>query len=520
MSDSRAARLPRSAHAMLDEFATCFPWRLGVRDLASGRSLYPETAGSDLGADGDPDPFLARRLSTREGRSLELAVRPADPALAPAADLLCSQLVRVLDAEQEVDFLSGELSARYEEINLLYSISEILGSILELGEAASVILNEVCGVLGARRGSLWVYDADDGLLHQVAAEGVAGLEGPLDPAGAMLTARVFREREAIIGTGEDGGLAAAPNLRSESALSVPIQYAPQAGEARTVGVINLFGRRGGSAFSAGDRKLLTAIASQIGAALENHRLFRESKARDRMAYEMELAHNLQMRLLQPVDQLGLSQVAARVEPAEQVGGDFYHFIKLSEGRLGVMIGDVSSHGFPAALIMALALSAASIFAGEAERPAQVLRHVDDALRDELETTEMFLTLFCGVLDPSAGELVYSNAGHPHAFIFRPGERERRLAATDPPVGIAGPGAYSETSVPWVAEEDLLFLFTDGLSDSLATSGSRSGEEAVLAQARERVEEGPAAIVDALFRLAAQPTRAIPADDRTAIALRL
>ena len=516
--DLRAPGLPRTAHALLDDFAQSLGWEIRVRDQGSGRLLYPEEAGSPAA---ERDRTVTRRLRTGEGSSLELAVGAVDPSATAVTDLLCSQLSRVLDADQEIRFLSTELSERYEEINLLYSISEILGSILELSEAARIILTEVCDVLGARRGSLWVYDAEDGLLHQVAAEGIAGLDGPLDPAGEMLTARVFRENKAYMSTRSgDGHAAKAPNLRSESALSVPIHYAPQAGEARTVGVINLFGRGGSGIFSAGDRKLLTAIASQIGAALENHRLFRESRARDRMAHEMQLAHNLQMRLLQPVDQLGLRQAAARVQPAEQVGGDFYHFIKLSGGRLGVMIGDVSSHGFPAALIMALALSAASIFAGEIESPAEVLRHVDDALRDELETTEMYLTLFCGVLDPVAGELVYSNAGHPHAFIFRPGEREQRLAATDPPVGIAGPGSYGEESVSWSAGEDLLFLFTDGLSDSLATTGSRSGEAAVLAEARRRIEGGPADIVDSLFRLAADAVLTIPADDRTAIALRL
>ncbi len=511
---SDAPRLPRLARETLDEFARSFPWRVSVRDPASGAVVYPEATEP---ASEEP-AGLVRRMDTREGRSLELTVRPADPDLAPLADLLCAQLVRVLDADQEIGFLSGELSARYEEINLLYTISEVLGSILELKEAARIILDGVCDVMRARRGSLWVHDAEDGLLHQVAAEGIAGLEGPLDPEGDMLTARVFREREAVVSDG--GSPAFAPNLRSESVLSVPIQYAPQEGKARMVGVVNLFGRKGSGTFTAGHRKLLTAIASQIGAALENHRLFRESRARDRMAHEMALAHNLQMRLLQPVDQLGLSQVAARVQPAEQVGGDFYHFIKLPGGRLGVMIGDVSGHGFPAALIMALALSASSIFAGEAERPSEVLRHVDDALRDELETTEMYLTLFCGVLDPAAGELTYSNAGHPHAFVFRRGERERRLAATDPPVGIAGPGSYSEAGAPWAAGEDLLFLFTDGLSDSLATTGPMSGEAAVLAEARKQAERGPAAMVDALFRRAAAPTRAVPADDRTAIALRL
>lgn len=154
MSEPRPPRLPRPARAMLDEFAGSFPWRLGVRDPVSGRRLYPEGTGADEPAR-ERDRALTRRLGTRDGRSLELSIRPSDPTLAPAADLVCSQLVRILDAEQEISFLSGELSARYEEINLLYSISEILGSILELGEAARIILKEVCDVLGARRGSMW-----------------------------------------------------------------------------------------------------------------------------------------------------------------------------------------------------------------------------------------------------------------------------------------------------------------------------------------------------------------------------
>ena len=115
-----------------------------------------------------------------------------------------------------------------------------------------------------------------------------------------------------------------------------------------------------------------AHGQQVGAALENNRLIRESLARERMAREMELAHNLQMKLLPAVESLGDLEMAARVEPAEQVGGDFYQLFRLSEDRIGVMIGDVSTHGFPAALIMALAMSASSIYALEKGRPAGVL----------------------------------------------------------------------------------------------------------------------------------------------------
>ncbi len=287
-----------------------------------------------------------------------------------------------------------------------------------------------------------------------------------------------------------------------------------------MGVINLIGRRRGGRFTASDQKLLSAIASQVGSALENHRLIRESLAQERVSREMELAHDLQMRLLPAAENFDGADVAARVQPAVQVGGDFFHLLHLSEGRIGVMVGDVSTHGFPAALIMALAMSAASIYALEMGEPAAVLRHLDDALREELETTEMYLTLFYGVLDPGKGSLTYSNAGHPHAFAIHADGSFGRLHATDPPVGIAGPEAFGEEVVPWVPGKDLLLLFTDGLSDTLAGPSRGTGEEAVLASAVANRERSAADIVEDLFRRASEATPTIPADDITALALKV
>jgi sigma-B regulation protein RsbU (phosphoserine phosphatase) len=285
-------------------------------------------------------------------------------------------------------------------------------------------------------------------------------------------------------------------------------------------VINLIGRRHGGRFTASDQKLLSAIASQVGAALENNRLIQESLAQERVAREMELAHDLQMKLLPAVENFDGADVAARVKPADSVGGDFYHLFKLPAGRVGVMIGDVSSHGFPAALIMALSMSAATIYASEFGNPSKVLRHLDDALRGELESTEMYLTLFYGVIDPAAQRLVYSNAGHPHAFVVHGDGKRTRLGATDPPVGIAGQGSYSEEEVPWAPTDDVLVLFTDGLSQTLADDGTGGrGEEIVLNEVASRRGETAKQIVDALFELTGVEAPTVPSDDRTAIVLR-
>ncbi len=467
---------------------------------------------------------VVRTLSPREGPVLELELLGCPFGREDSlADLVIRLVARSFEFSQEVRFFTYELSERYEEINLLYSISETLGSLLSLNQAAKVILGEVRDVLGAKRGSLWVYEAETDLLNLVAAVGGEGLKGPLlvsDPDA--VTAKVFREGRSMI-VGPHGATVKSrlpADDAQESFLCVPIRYTPPAGAPRTVGVINLIGRRPSGRFTASDQKLLAAIASQVGSALENHRLIQESLAQERVSQEMELAHHLQMKLLPVAENFEGAEVAAKVQPAEQVGGDFFHLLHLSKGRIGVMIGDVSTHGFPAALIMALSMSAASIYAMEKGRPSGVLRQLDDALRDELETTEMFLSLFYGILDPRQGTMTYANAGHPHAFAIHDDGSTERLDATDPPVGIAGPESYGEKTLPWKPGEDLLLLFTDGLSDTLATPERGSGEAVVLEAGIAGRRGDPAALVDDLFRLAGEANPTVPADDMTAVVLRV
>ncbi len=467
---------------------------------------------------------VSRTVQPREGPdlSLELSGCPKGSE-AVFADLVAKLIARAFEFSQEVRFFTYELSERYEEINLLYSISETLGSLLRLDDAARVILGEVCDVLGAKRGSLWVFEAEGDLLQLVAAVGEEGLRGPLSVSDPVaVTAKVFRDGRPLIVrlSGSLGGGHLPTTDAKESLLCVPIRYTPPDGEPRTVGVINLIGRRPGGRFTASDQRLLAAIASQVGSALENHRLVRESLAQERVTKEMELAHNLQMKLLPVAEHFEGAEVAAKVQPAEQVGGDFFHLLHLSGGRIGVMLGDVSTHGFPAALIMALSMSAASIYALEKGRPAGVLRQLDDALRDELETTEMYLSLFYGILDPQGGTLTYANAGHPHAFAIHEDGAAERLDATDPPVGIAGPDSYGERTVTWKPGHDLLLLFTDGLSDTLASKEWGSGEAAVLEAAVAGRHGSPHELVDDLFRRAAEANPTVPADDITALVMRV
>jgi len=515
--------LPEPVLKTLAHFEEAFGAVLRLIVLPSEPGAADEVLYASEGSQRAQGASLSRStIIPNVGCELELQVLHADKAPVEAVSAaLTPVLVMGFEATREIEFFTYELSERFEEINLLYSISETLGSTLDMDSGARSILGEVRDVLGAKRGSLWVYRAADDALHVAAEVGDDGRVGsmlsPADPD--TITSMVFREGRAIIASRQPTSAEREAGAKEDSFLSVPIRYSPSSGRSRTVGVINLIGRQDGSRFSAANQKLLAAIASQVGAAIENNRLVQESLSKERMAKEMELAHDLQMKLLPDLAKFSAAQAAGRVQPTEQVGGDFYQLFELPGGRVGVMLGDVSLHGFPSALIMTLTMSAAGIYAREADSPAGVLRKLDDALSEELESTEMFLTVFYGVIDQAAGILVYSNAGHPHAFALHSDGTHERLGATDPPVGFAGPTSYGEESIAWNSGDDLLFLFTDGVPDALVTSGRMNGEQRVLETAIRNRFRTPEEIIDAVFDPSSDEAVSALGDDRTALVVR-
>jgi phosphoserine phosphatase RsbU/P len=457
-----------------------------------------------------------------DGAQLRLQVR-SGTVTPEVATRLADAITRSINADREARSSAQELSDRYEEINLLYSISEILGSVRSFEEAAERILAEVMDVIGARRASLWVHKPETDTLELAAAVGEDGLRGPIRPADAdSATAWVFREKQTMNVERAPGSGSASlrPRPRSgEAFLSVPINYTPPRGHSRTVGVLTLVGRRMGIRFSTGDERLLAAIASQIGAAIESQRLLQESLRQERMLREMELAHDLQLKLLpDPVMFDGGPEIAARCQPADSVGGDFFQLYRLSGDRLGILIGDVSSHGFSAALIMALTMSAIGIYVKEEETPGEVLRRVHRALIKELESTEMYLSLFYGVLDRPGARLDYANAGHPQAYRVDASSCITRLGATGTPLGTVSSEDFGQESAPW-NPDDMLVLFTDGLSDSLADRlGSMTGESRLVDQVVQRREQTLQEIVDWIFDESDHHPTSEP-DDRTLVLVR-
>jgi sigma-B regulation protein RsbU (phosphoserine phosphatase) len=436
------------------------------------------------------------------------------------ARFLLPVVAQYLQSALEVEHAANELAERYEEINLLYTTSEILGRAVTLEETAATILREISETIGARRASILVHDRVTDTLNVVAAIGATQTPPPIacqDPCS--VSAKVFRDQHSVIAEPNDMWCDAEAPYRRGAMLSVPIMWTAPNG-AEPLGVVNLSDRSTGQPFTAGDQKLMAAIATQIGTAIQNARLVRASLNQQRLIHEMQLAHDLQMKLLpNPRVVEPEARVAARVVPAESVGGDFYHLFRLGRGCTGAMIGDVSSHGYRAALIMALAMSASAIHAQTTSDPAETLTALLASLRDELASTEMFISVFYGVIDPERRVLRYANTGHPHAFVIGADGTVDRLLALDPPLGMSD-DAPSASTRAWVPGKDLLVLFTDGISDARDRMDVRLGEAAVLDTILAHRAEPPAEIMEHVFAVLRRHMGDTPRrDDLTLVVLR-
>ncbi len=427
---------------------------------------------------------------------------------AEAVDVLIAEVLpHMRRLVRERDGATHELAERYEEISLLYAIGELLGSGASVESAANTVLRELAQTVGAPRGALMLHDPARDVLVPAALLGIAPSEMTVVSAqdARLLAVRAFRTGVTFVEDGGEASRAGAPLLAADGGpvLAVPIRRTSTDGTV-ALGTVMLAGRAGDAPFSAGDRKLVTAIASQVGTALHNARLVRTALEQEQLAREMRLAHDLQLKLLPaPHVVQPEARAAARVVPAESVGGDFYLLTRLGPDRTGVVIGDVSGHGYQAALVMALAMSAAAIHVQAVIDPGVALDAVRQSLADELESTEMSITLFCGVIDEAAGLLRFANAGHPHAFVLRANGSFDRLSAQVPPLGLSDE-SIEGCELAWSAGDRLL-LFTDGVADARNAGGDRFGESAALAVAsacqRSAVESDMAPeAADALQRM--------------------
>jgi len=242
---------------------------------------------------------------------------------------------------------------------------------------------------------------------------------------------------------------------------------PLIGQGELLGALYLGRRLSDQSYSADDRRLLTSLAAQVAPAMNVALLVRsqqaEAEERERIQQELQVAALIQHTLLpKELPSVPGWHVDAFYRPARAVGGDFYDFIDLGLGRQGVVIGDVTDKGVPAALVMATCRSMLRAAAQQKTSPAEVLAEVNEALVDEIPPA-MFVTCLYAIIDTAAGEVVFANAGHNLPYV-RSSDGVVELRATGMPLGLMNGMEYEE-KVYRLQDGDVMVLTSDGITEA-------------------------------------------------------
>src|ERR671912_106998 len=224
----------------------------------------------------------------------------------------------------------------------------------------------------------------------------------------------------------------------------------------------------------------------IGSNLRGQLLEQERIERERIEQELRVARRIQQTSLpKEVPNLEGWQIYPLYRPAREVGGDFYDLFELEDERLGIVVGDATGHGVPAALLMASARSMLRAVAQASESPGEALRRVNDPLATDIPPN-MFVTCFYAILDPHSGRLSYANAGHYLPYLHRNGEAEE-LRARGMPLGLMAGMSYEEGEVS-LGEGGCVLFYSDGLVEAHDPQGGMFGFPKLRALVAEHGEE--------------------------------
>jgi sigma-B regulation protein RsbU (phosphoserine phosphatase) len=244
--------------------------------------------------------------------------------------------------------------------------------------------------------------------------------------------------------------------------------------------------------------------------------------KEKIAYELRIAREIQMGILPPDISAATAgtgmEAHAILHPAQEVGGDLYEALRMPDGNLLAVIGDVSGKGITAALFMAVTITLVRAMAPDSRRPEEILRRISDALASHNPHT-MFVTLLCAIYDVRTGRLDYASAGHPPAVLIREGSAQFLPLKPGMIAGImAGLSAPSQSAQ--LQPGDLVVFYTDGVTEAFNAAGDLYGESKLLEELALQSGQTAAATTDALLSSVRGHAGEHPqSDDITILALR-
>lgn len=445
-------------------------------------------------------------------------------------------------------FTSFQLSD--DRLSLLYRLSQTFNSSLDLDEVLNTVIDSVIATTRAERGFVILLE-ENGQIKFRAARGSnqTNIDNPEFQISRGVIDQVIREGIPILTSDAqmDSRFSAMQSVAFLGLTSV--MCAPLKVKETTLGAVYVENRIQAGIFTENDLDLLNAIASSAAIAIDNARLYQVAVEKGRLERELQVARRVQASFLPgQVFQPPGWDIQAYLEPAREVGGDFYDVFPLNNSqRIGLVVADVCDKGVGSAMFMAIFRS---LIRAYAERPTSpnwpdaskspgggmsveekrdlispeaaslkaAISMTNNYIANNHGDSNMFATIFFGVLDPATGGLFYINAGHEPPILLGKGGKKERLSPSGPAVGLF-PDLEFGIKQAEIEPGALLLAFTDGVLDAHNPEGETFGEERLLALIQEPTVS-PAALLERindslLHHMGARPQF----DDITLMALR-
>lgn len=350
-----------------------------------------------------------------------------------------------------------------KDFMLLQRVVRKINSKLDKGELLRQIVQDVSKTLGFTRCAVLLYHEDTDQLE------IAALTG-WDDDNFHPGHRLNRNEGIVWKAVREQRIVYIPDVldfpdelpcvfNSRSHMDIPLYH-----HNKFIGILNAQNTKI-NAFSKHDLRLLKTLGSHISIAIENSRLFEiERKEKEIMQNELKEAKGIQSRLFPKKSPIVPNfRIKGMCEPSYEVGGDWYDYIELPSGKIGVVLADVAGKGLPAAFLMSSARTVFRVIASTEESPSMVLKKVNEYLIEDLPSTR-FITMIYLILDPESGKIVMSNAGHMWPVHKSQNSINQVQYDTGFPLGIQK-DAYKDYEILMMPGEKLI-LYSDGVSEAV------------------------------------------------------
>jgi len=360
-----------------------------------------------------------------------------------------------------------------KDTQALLDMARALGTTCDLDTLLKMVVEYSMDLLNAERATLFLYDQVRQELYSRIAEGTGEFRIPLHTGIAGAAARnleIVNVPDAYADDRFNRGIDQKTGYRTRNILACPLtDY-----NGRLVGVLQVLNKRQGS-FTSDDIALATALSAQAGVALQRAYLLNEFLEKQRLDQAMQIAHEIQEKLLPRVaPQIAGFDIACWNRPCDAIGGDFCDFVELGNNRLVVTFGDVSGHGVGPALISCATRAMLRALSSQGDPIDRVMQQVNQLITADIPGNR-FITACTVLLDGNSGQLLYCSAGQGPLLWFQANSNSAEVLGADGiPVGIIEEMPPIPVQQLNLQKNDLFVLLTDGFYEWALKNGELFG----------------------------------------------